>query len=124
MLKFSRRSEYAMNRWVTCYGYENSPKAIMDKTKKNYGRYVAINLYNHHTIEFRLFSGTLKYNTLLATLKLVNKIYELSILMDDNEIAKLSWLEFVAGTKELELIQYLKERSLYINEKVEETEEF
>ena len=44
--------------------------------------------------------------------------------MDDDEIAKLSWSEFVAGITESELIQYLKERSLYINEKIEETEEF
>lgn len=123
MLKFSRRSEYAMNRWAARYGYENSPKAIMDKAKKNYGRYVAVNLCNYHTIEFRLFRGTLKYNTLIATLELVNKICELAVLMDDEEIAKLSWSEFVAGITEPELIQYLKERSLYINEKVEETEE-
>ena len=124
MLKFSRRSEYTMNRWAARYGYENSPKAIMDKAKKNYGRYVAVNLCNYHTIEFRLFRGTLKYNTLIATLELVNKICELAVLMDDDEIAKLSWSEFVAGITEPELIQYLKERSLYINEKVEETEEF
>ncbi len=124
MLKFSRRSEYTMNRWAARYGYENSPKAIMDKAKKNYGRYVAVNLCNYHTIEFRLFRGTLKHNTLIATLELVNKICELAVLIDDDEIAKLSWSEFVAGITEPELIQYLKERSLYINEKVEETEEF
>lgn len=124
ILKFSRRSEYAMNRWAARYGYENSPKAIMDKAKKNYGRYVAINLCNYHTIEFRLFRGTLKHNTLIATLELVNKICELAVLMDDDEIAKPSWSEFVAGIKEPELIQYLKEKQLYINEKVEETEEF
>ena len=124
ILKFSRRSEYTMNRWAARYGYENSPKAIMDKAKKNYGRYVAVNLCNYHTIEFRLFRGTLKHNTLIATLELVNKICELAVLMDDDEIAKLSWSEFVAGITEPELIQYLKERSLYINEKVEETEEF
>lgn len=124
LLKFSRHSEYAMNRWAARYGYENSPKAIMDKAKKSYGRYVAVNLCNYHTIEFRLFRGTLKYNTLIATLELVNQICELAVLMNDEEIAKLSWSEFVAGITEPELIQYLKERSLYINEKVEETEEF
>ena len=124
MLKFSRRSEYAMNRWAARYGYENSPKAIMDKAKKNCGRYVAVNLCNYHTIEFRLFRGTLKHNTLIATLEMVNRICELAVLMDDDEISKISWSEFVAGITEPELIQYLKERSLYINEKVEETEEF
>lgn len=118
MLKFSRRSEYTMNRWAARYGYENSPKAIMDKAKKNYGRYVAVNLCNYHTIEFRLFRGTLKYNTLIATLELVNKICEIAVLMDDDEISKISWSEFVSEITEPELIQYLKERQLYINEKV------
>lgn len=44
--------------------------------------------------------------------------------MTDDEIAKLSWSEFVAGITEPELIQYLKERNLYINEKVTTEEEF
>jgi len=123
ILKFSRRSEYTMNRWTARYGYENSPKAIMDKAKKNYGRYVAVNLCNYHTIEFRLFRGTLKYNTFIATLELVAKICDTACTMTDYEIAKLSWSEFVAGITEPELIQYLKERNLYINEKIASEEE-
>lgn len=55
LLKFSRRSEYSMNRWAARYGYEHTPKAIMDKAKKgNNGRYAAVNLCNYQTIEFRL----------------------------------------------------------------------
>lgn len=69
-----------MNRWATRYSYESSPKAIMDKAKKSYGYYVAINLCNYHTIEFRLFGETLKYNTIIATLELVNKICEIAVL--------------------------------------------
>ncbi len=124
MLKFSRRSEYAMNRWAARYGYENSPKAIMDKAKKNYGRYVAVNLCNYHTIEFRLFRGTLKYNTLLATLELVNRICDIALSYTDDEMSKLSWSEFVSNITEPELIQYLKERRLYINEGITTEEEF
>lgn len=75
MLKFSRRSEYTMNRWAARYGYESSPKAILDKAKKgNCGRYAAVNLCNYNTIEFRMFRGTLKYNTLIAALQIVNHI--------------------------------------------------
>lgn len=124
MLKFSHRSEHAMNRWAARYGYENSPKAIMDKAKKNYGRYVAVNLCNYHTIEFRLFRGTLKYNTLIATLELVNRICDIALSYTDDEMSKLSWSEFVAEITEPELIQYLKERQLYINEKITLEEEF
>ena len=110
-----------MNRWASRYGYESTPKAIMDKAKKGcYGRYTAINLCNYHTVEFRLFRGTLKYNTLIATLQLVNEICNVAVSMSDEELQKLSWSEFVESIKVDELIQYLKERNLYINDKMEE----
>jgi hypothetical protein len=125
LLKFSRRSEYTINRWAARYGYENSPKAIMDKAKKgNFGRYAAVNLCNYSTIEFRLFRGTLKLNTFIATLQLVNEICNVAVSMSDEGLQKLSWSEFVANIADAELIQYLKERNLYINEKVEELEEY
>ena len=124
MLKFSRRSEVSMNRWASRYGYESSPKAIMEKAKKgNCGRYAAVNLCNSHTIEFRLFRGTLKYNTLIAAIEIVNQICELAVSLSDFQMARLSWSEFVSGIKEPELIQYLKERNLYINEKIHFEEE-
>lgn len=124
LLKFSRRSEYTMSRWAARYGYEHTPKAIMDKAKKgSNGRYAAVNLCNHHTIEFRLFRGTLKYNTFLAAIQLVNRICEIAIHHTDETIAKLSWFDFVTELQEPELIQYLKERQLYINEEINAEEE-
>ena len=125
LLKFSRRSEYSMNRWAARYGYEHTPKAIMDKAKKGgNGRYAAVNLCNYHTVEFRMFRGTLKYNTFIAIIQLVNRICDAAMYNTDESIAKLSWSDFVADITELELIQYLKERQLYINDRVEETEEY
>ena len=113
-----------MNRWASRYGYESSPKAIMEKAKKgNCGRYAAVNLCKSHTIEFRLFRGTLKYNTLIAAIEIVNQICELAVSLSDYQMARLSWSEFVSGIKEPELIQYLKERNLYINEKIHFEEE-
>ncbi|MDD6270024.1 MAG: amidoligase family protein [Oscillospiraceae bacterium] len=119
MLKFSRRSEYTMNRWAARYGYEHTPKAIMDKAKKgNNGRYAAVNLCNYHTVEFRMFRGSLKYNTFIAAIELVNHICDAAMYNTDESIAKLSWSDFVAEITEPELITYLKERQLYINEKI------
>ncbi|MBQ6945496.1 MAG: zinc-binding protein, partial [Ruminococcus sp.] len=84
----------------------------------------AVNLCNYSTIEFRLFRGTLKLNTFIATLQLVNEICNVAISMSDESLQKLSWSEFVSNITDTELIQYLKERNLYINEMVEETEEY
>lgn len=124
MLKFSRRSEYTMNRWAARYGYEDSPKAILEKAKKdNRGRYAAVNLCNYYTIEFRLFRGTLKYNTFISAIQLVNRICEIAFSYTDDEMSKLSWSDFVSEITEPELIQYLKERQLYINEKITSEED-
>ena len=123
MLSFFRRSEVAMNRWAARYGYESTPKKILDKAKESYGRYSAVNLCNHATIEFRLFRGTLKYNTLIATLQMVNRICEVAFSCSDEEMQHLSWSTFVTAIKEPELIQYLKERRLYVNEEITPEEE-
>lgn len=124
LLKFSRRSEYSMNRWAARYGFEKTGREILDKAKKgNNGRYAAVNLMNYATIEFRLFRGTLKYNTLIAAIELVNEICDLAIHLTDEGIAKTSWSEFVETIEAPELIQYLKERRLYINEETNTEED-
>lgn len=124
LLKFSRRSEYSMNRWSARYGYEKSGREILDKAKKgNNGRYAAVNLMNWATIEFRLFRGTLKYNTLIASLELVNAICDIAMNYSEEEISNMSWSEFVSSIKSPELIQYLKERRLYVNDETNTEEE-
>ena len=123
LLKFSRRSEYSMNRWAARYGFEKTGREILDKAKKGgNGRYAAVNLMNYMTIEFRLFRGTLKLNTFMATLELVNAIINVALDYSEEGLHKLSWSEFVSSITEPELIAYLKERRLYINE-IEDTEE-
>ncbi len=121
---FSRRNEHNMNRWATRYGFEKTGKEILDKAKNSCcGRYTAVNLCNYHTIEFRLFRGTLKYNTFIAALQLVDEICNAAIFSSQEELEKLSWMEFVKRIKPTELIQYLKERRLYVNDEVTESEE-
>ena len=116
---FSRRSSYNMNRWAARYGYEKTGKEILKKAKcSDHGRYSAINLCNYSTIEFRLFRGTLKYNTFIATLQFVDMICDVAISMSQSELEELSWSELVKRISYPELIQYLKERRLYINDEV------
>jgi len=96
-------------------------------TAKHKGdRYTCVNLTPSQAIEFRMFRGTLKYNTLIATLQMVEIICDVASALSDNEIKKLTWTEFVSNLYEdttPELIQYLKERQLYVNEPVYSTEE-
>ena len=70
-----------------------------------------------------MFRGTLKYNTMIAALQLVNEICNAAFSMSDEEMQMLSWSDFVSELNEAELIQYLKERNLYINEPINAEEE-
>lgn len=125
LLKFSRRTQRQLDRWAARYGYKDHPKEMLEHVKKgaSYGRYVCINLLNHDTIEFRIFRGTLKLNTLIATLQLVNRVCNVAIFMSDDEVRQMSWTTFVSGCTEPELIQYLKERRIYINDLIETEDE-
>jgi hypothetical protein len=92
------------------------------------GRYVAVNLENYETIEFRLFRGTLRYETFIATLQLVHEICHAAVALTDREMENLSWSDFVLRIDKesrSELVDYLKSKRLYVNEieTVSESEE-
>lgn len=124
LLRFSRRTEAQVNRWAARYGMKLFPHEMMDCAKHPYaGRYMAVNLTNRKTVEIRIFRGTLKLNTLLATLQMVNAICDVAVSLCDEELQAMSWHSFLDRIHEKELIQYLKERNLYKNEPVIYTED-
>ncbi len=124
LLRFSRRTQRQLDHWAARYGYKDHPKELIKEVRKGCGnRYTCVNLTNASTIEFRIFRGTLKLNTLIATLQLVNKICDVAISFSDEQLKAMSWSEFVLGVHEPELIQYLKERRLYVSERVESEED-
>ena len=124
LLRFSRRTQSQMDRWAARYGFKENPDQVLQQAKHSgIGRYACINLENHNTIEFRMWRGTLKYNTLIATLQMVKRLCEVAIFYSEKELQDMSWWRFVSRISEPELITYLKERRLYINEPVEMDEE-
>lgn len=127
ILKFTRRTEANINRWASRYGIAATAKDTYKNAKdKHMGRYVAVNLTNSDTIEFRIFRGTLRYKTFIASLQLVDEICMMAIKMSDKESESMSWSDFVLNIDKKskpELIEYLKSKRLYVNEAVNETEE-
>ena len=121
LLKFSRRTQHQLDQWAARYGYKDQPKEILDHAKSgcHAGRYTAVNLTNADTVEFRMFRGTLKCNTLIATLELLDCTIDAAIYLTDDDLKAMSWSSFVLGCTQPELMQYLKERRLYVNEPVE-----
>ncbi len=127
LVKFSRRTPENLNHWAAKYAtISNTTEETYKKAKdKRMGRYVAVNLENYNTIEFRLFRGTLRYKTFIAALQLVDEICYYAINLTDKEMEELSWSDFVSRIlpKKFELIEYLKSKRLYVNDAVTESEE-
>lgn len=128
LVSFSRRKSENLNRWAAKYAtISDSTQETYKKAKdKGLGRYVAVNLTNYNTIEFRLFRGTLRYKTFIATLQLVSEICNTAIRCSDREIEEMSWSDWVTSidvATKSELIEYLKLKRLYVNEITTETEE-
>lgn len=126
LLRFSRRTQQQMDKWAARYGRKDDPKDVLHTAKRSGDRYTAVNLTPYDTIEFRMFRGTLKYNTLIATLQMVERLCDVAFSLSDNLIKGITWTEFVTGIPRdtmPELVQYLKERRLYVNEPVAAEEE-
>jgi hypothetical protein len=116
MLIFSRRTEDQMNRWAARYGVKSNPKETLEQAKINSARYVALNIHNRETIEFRIFRGTLKYEVFIAALQMVDTICQAAIVISDEDLQNLTWDEFVSGVDENskpELIKYLKAKKIF-----------
>ena len=121
LVRFSRRTSDALERWAARYAtISPTTQETFKKAKdKHMGRYVAVNLENYETIEFRLFRGTLRYETFIATLQLVHEICNTALCLTDKELEELSWSDFVLRIDKenrSELVNYLKSKRLYVNE--------
>lgn len=114
LVKFTRRSVYRLEDWASRYGIEPTIKETYEKAKGDYIRYRAVNLQNANTIEFRIFRGTLKHSTFIATLQLVNEICDFCKVLSLDSIEDTTWDDFVSGISEsyTELHSYLLERGL------------
>ena len=118
IVPFSRRNYNALQQWadkpcVECLDTDTEIE-IFDKVKtyKNSGRYKAINLQNIATIEFRLFRGTLNFNTFLASLQFVVTITRFVKSIKLNDIFSVEWKDVFLCTEYQELKEYLVKKNL------------
>ena len=119
IVPFTRRQTSNINQWAKKneVGTIYDGDAVAAKRRKTIdgssrmGRYVAVNLQNYETIEFRIFRGTLKHSTFIATLQFVDTLcrFVKSISIDD--VDNLTWEDIFAGTGYPELNAYLAERT-------------
>ena len=123
IIYFSRRKREQINRWAPRCNAPKSDGGWMTKAKSvsRYAkgdRYHAVNIANEHTIEFRMFRGTLKADTILATLQFVSGLCHLVKASNPSQMDRLGWYELcdavmgMCPTDTAELHDYLIEREL------------
>lgn len=116
ILRFTRRTEQQLDDWARRYGLDEDIPTTYRKAKNTGDRYHCVNLCNDNTIEFRMFRGTLKYSTFLATLQFVHILCEACKCATMETVENTDWNTFVKWIdteKYTELTEYLKIRGLY-----------
>ena len=116
-VRFSRRKRrslenyaYAPNASITAA--DSKTNAIRKSKDACTDHYCAVNLSNRDTVEFRIFRGTLKYNTLMASLEMVSNVVSLAKSKTTEEIHDVTWEDIINVHRYPELVQYLTERNM------------
>ena len=117
IIRLSRRKSSEISSWCNFlsdkrYNTDNKTIKSLDYIKKNKetsDRYMALNLTNSRTIEFRIFKGTLNYETFMADFEFV---YNLTTLASDLSIPveELTWTRVTSMGKFLP--QYVNDHEL------------
>lgn len=124
LVKFSRRKDRTWCKWLSdVVSCDNGKITSLDFIKKvkgeSMGHHRALNLENHNTIEFRIFKGTLNFNTFMASLELVNNIATLCSDLD-LPLEKITWDKLTRGEY---VSQYVDEKDIHTTRKVVDTSE-
>ena len=108
IIRFSRRKPAQLEHYcrplsldsIGAMDMEESLESLTVKVKENgrNNRYLALNLCNRDTIEFRIFRGTLNMDTFVATLQFVKEMVNYAKSHTLDEIKTVSWRDFAKYT--------------------------
>ena len=114
LVRFSRRTQIQLDKWARRYATKGKPYTVIkDMAKRDCGRCMAINLQNAHTVEVRMFRGTLNVDTFFATLQLVDTLVNRAVAIgsDAARAQTITWSALIESDY-AELNAYLKKRDL------------
>jgi len=121
LVKFSRRREDQLSHWAQAPRLTFSEYTVYDDAElynlvREYydclGRYQALNLCNRGTIEFRLWRGSLKPDTIRATLQLTSNIVRFAMEHTMEDVVKSKWTDITSFESIPALETYLAEHDL------------
>lgn len=114
IVEFSRRDYCDLERWADKHVKDKPERDVKIDDIKNgewgRNRYSAINLRNHHTIEFRMFKGSLKQAEILGAIQFAYLFVDIAdtyAYMEDN-IEDVMWNEIMDFAKEHYYIAYME----------------
>lgn len=95
LIAYSRRTSSQIQNWCKFLsdvkeGEDCKSLYYIKKNKETSTRYMALNLTNYNTIEFRIFRGTLNFDTFMASVELVNNIVTLCSNLDI-PVEEITW---------------------------------
>ena len=122
LVLFTRRTESKLSRWAArneIPELNTMPELLDDalltraalNTSKN-GRYQAVNLSPRDTVEFRIFRGTLKVTTLMASLQLVSNLTKYAMTHTPTECLTATWEDVLSIEEHKELRSYCADRNI------------
>ena len=119
LIQFSRRTNGNLSQWsqfLSDYSGKHEQMKSLEflkqvKNENSSTRYMALNLCNSKTIEFRIFRGTLRFETYMASIELVYNL--VSACMDlKKPLSEITW-EYINRTKYAK--KYIQERNIFTN---------
>jgi formylmethanofuran dehydrogenase subunit E len=123
IVNFARRDLSKMQQWADKPNAdikpEDSDRAAVHKSKKTANsRYKAVNLCNYSTVEFRFFRGTLKRDTIIASIQWTDTLIKYCRKTPLKDLFNATWDDIFSNTEHKELTSYLKQRNLYERKEV------
>ena len=120
LVRFTRREQSQLRRWASKPDLFSGGEHIciddlherFECYESNGDRYVALNLCNRDTIEFRVYRGSLKPETVLASLEFTSNICRYAMEHNLRDVLQSSWEDVAQFERYPELDAYLEERGL------------
>ena len=118
IVPFSRRNYNQLNEWAKkpnayIMASDSEFDAICKaKQSGEYDRYKAVNLKNRHTVEFRFFRGTLRRETILASIQFIDTLIKYVSGVQLADLWDKTFNDVFGNTQYIELKDYLQKRKL------------
>ena len=120
LTKFSRRKTGNLEHWApfpnvdtTCCTSDRQYEEAAYRAACD-SRYAAVNIQNYSTVEFRIFRGTLKRDTLCASLQLVSNLCKYAMTHTAKECLNATFVDIVNVEPTSLLLDYCQSRRLTV----------